>query len=128
MKIFKTFLFVFFACVTLSSCDNEDIDTSSKASVKVTNVQYVNKVGTRCNVKVTVAVSGLAAGETVKTIGAKVGTSKSNPTLRDSRSGKKSATMTFSIRSNVKYYIIPFFKTNLTDGEVEGPVKTYKAS
>ena len=34
----------------------------------------------------------------------------------------------FLYYSNIKYYIIPFFKTNLTDGEVEGPVKTYKAS
>lgn len=76
--------------------------------------------------KVTVSVSGLASGETVKMVGAKVGTVKSNPNMRDSRSGVKSATMTFSLHSNRTYYVTPFFKSNLTGKEVTGAVKSFK--
>lgn len=126
MKTFRIFITTLFVCLVLVSCDNDDFTKSSNATVKVTSVQAASKVGSRYTVKVTVAVSGLASGESVKMIGAKVGTSKSNPTFRNSRSGKKSATMNFNLNSNQKYYIIPFFKTNMTDGEVEGTVKSYR--
>lgn len=121
-------LFIVITCLAFVACDGDGIETSSNATVKVKSVQVVDKIGSRSRIKVTVAVSNLASGESVKMVGAKVGTSKSNPNFRDSRSGKSSATMSFNIQSNVKYYIIPFFKSNFTNEEVEGTVKTFKAS
>ncbi len=120
-KSLKMLLFIF--VFTLVSCDllnfDEEVNTGSNATVKVTNVLTV-KVGSKYSVKVSVAVSGLADGEYVKTIGAQVGN------LRDSRSGQKSAVLTFSLSPKRTYNITPFFKTNFTDKEVTGPVKTYK--
>ena len=125
-KIFSVLFFVSLIGLVFTSCDFEDLNTESNATVKVKSVQTTSTNGGKCTVKVTVAVSNLADGETVKMVGAKVGTVKSHPSLRDSRSGVKSATMSFYLHHNQKYYITPFFKTNFTDGEIEGPVKTYK--
>ncbi|MBO5787790.1 MAG: hypothetical protein J6R07_03860 [Bacteroidaceae bacterium] len=121
-KSLKMLLFIF--VFTLVSCNllnfDEEVNTGSNATVKVTNVLPV-KVGSKYSVKVSVAVSGLADGEYVKTIGAQMGY------LRDSRSGQKSAVLTFSLSSKRgSYNITPFFKTNFTDKEVTGPVKTYR--
>jgi hypothetical protein len=124
MKTFKSLILLAFVCFSFASCDSDDFDNKSNVTVKVANVTAVKKVGTRYNVNVTLSVSGLANGETVKTVGAKVGTSVSNPTMRESRS--KPGTVSFSLKSKNKYYIIPFVKTNLTSGEVEGAVKSYK--
>lgn len=130
MKAFSKFFSLLFLVSLIGlvfiSCDFEDFNAESNATVKVKSVQTTSTTGGKCTVKVTVAVSNLADGETVKMVGAKVGTVKSNPTLRESRSGVKSATMSFYLHHNQKYYITPFFKTNFTDGEIEGSVKSYR--
>lgn len=127
-------------CVTLSAiltlsicaCDKDDepdggnsVSSSAKVEVSSISIGSKDKAG-RYSVKITVKASHLASGETVKTIGAKWGTNKSNPSNRDSRSSGTSATFTSAWHTGSTYYVTPFLKTNKTSGEITGNTKTKK--
>ena len=95
--------------------------SSSTANVTVTDISIGSKDNAgRYTVKITVKATNLAPDETVKTIGAKWGTVKSNPSNRDSRSSGTSVTFTSPWHTGTTYYVTPFLKTNKTDGEITG--------
>lgn len=120
--------------VSICACDKDDepdggsSGASSSAKVEVSSISIGSKdKAGRYSVKITVKASHLASGETVKTIGAKWGTNKSNPSNRDSRSSGTSATFLSAWHTASTYYVTPFLKTNKTSGEIVGTTKTKKA-
>ena len=136
MKIsFKGLAFIAISVImamSVCSCDKNDEpeigdsgSSSAKVAVSSISIGSKDKAG-RYSVKITVKASKLASGETVKTIGAKWGTNKSNPSNRDSRSSGTSATLTSAWHTGSTYYVTPFLKTNKTNGEITGTTKTKK--
>ncbi len=121
---------LFVMALSTSACDKDDepesgSSGSSSAKVEVAGISVGSKdKAGRYTVKITVKASHLAADETVKTIGAKWGTVKSNPSNRDSRSSGTSVTFTSAWHTSSTYYVTPFLKTNKTGGEITGPTKT----
>lgn len=102
---------------------------SSSSKVEVTSISIGSKDKSgKYTVTINVKAKNLSSGETVKTIGAKWGTVKSNPDSRDSRSGTgaSSASFTTAWHTGTKYYVTPFIKTNKTSGEIDGKTVTKK--
>lgn len=130
-KLIKCTL-VFALVVLLGGCDKDDSDEpnsggASNAKVEVTGISVGSKDSKgRYTVKISVKAKNIASDESIKTIGAKWGTVKSNPSSRDSRSGISSATFTSAWHTNSTYYVTPFLKTNKTSGEITGQTKTKK--
>lgn len=115
-----------FIICSFSNGDMSDYGYSS-ASVAVTDISIGSKdKAGRYIVKITVQATNLAPDEAIRTIGAKWGTVKSNPSNRDSRSNGTSVTFTSAWHTGTTYYVTPFLKTNKTDGEITGPTKTVR--
>lgn len=124
--------------LSICACDKDDepdagdggsssSSSSSSAKIEVSSISIGSKdKAGRYSVKITVKASRLASDETVKTIGAKWGTVKANPSNRASRSSGTSVTFTSAWHTKSTYYVTPFLKTNKTGGEITGKTKTKK--
>lgn len=135
MNNFKRFFLMALSAISLlslSACGDENDEPNggsndSNAKVEVVSI-YVgskDKAG-RYTVKINVKASNLTSDETVRTIGAKWGTVKSNQSHRDSRSSTTRATFTTAWHTNSTYYVTPFLRTNKTGGEITGNTKSKK--
>lgn len=122
-------LLIMITTILICSFSNGDMSdygySSSSATVSITDISIGSKdKAGRYIVKITVQATNLAPDETIRTIGAKWGTVKSNPGNRDSRSNGTSATFTTAWHTGTTYYVTPILKTNKTDGEITGVTKT----